>query len=69
MFFWVAFAIGAGVLWLFAREQFEHPSWKDHARLTRVLSVSDLRGPRVRKRALSVYFLLLLIVYAVFGEL
>ena len=66
MNFWVAFAAGAGVLWLFARDQFNHPSWNDDHRLTRILSVPDLRGERVRKRALAVYLLLLLCVYAVF---
>ena len=58
--FWIAFAIGAGVLWLFAQDQFNHPSWKDDDRLTRILSVPHLRGDRVRKRALFVYFVLLL---------
>ena len=64
--FWIAFAIGAGVLWLFAQDQFNHPSWTDNDRLTRILSVPHLRGDRVRKRALSVYFVLLLLVYAIF---
>ena len=64
--FWLAFAIGAGVLWLFAQDQFNHPSWKDDDRLTRILSVPHLRGDRVRKRALFVYFVLLLLVYAIF---
>jgi hypothetical protein len=66
MNFWFAFAAGAVVLWLFARDQFNHPSWNDDRRLTRILSVPHLRGERVRKRALAVYLLLLLCVYAVF---
>src|SRR5690349_1775603 len=64
--FWIAFAIGASVLWLFAQDQFNHPSWDTGNRLTRILKVPDLRGDRVRKRALFVYFLLLIGVYAVF---
>lgn len=66
MNFWLAFAAGVVVLWLFARDQFNHPSWNDDHRLTRILSVPHLRGERVRQRALAVYLLLLLCVYAVF---
>ena len=66
MQFWIAFAFGAGVLWLFARDQFNHPSWNDDHRLTRILSVPHLRGDRVRKRALFVYLLLLFFVYTAF---
>lgn len=66
MEFWLAFAFGAGVLWLFASDQFNHPSWTNDERLTRILSVPDLRGARVRRRALFVYLLLLFVVYTVF---
>ena len=66
MQFWLAFFFGVIVLWLFAREQFNQPSWTHDGRLTRILSVPHLRGDRVRKRALLVYVMLLIIVYAVF---
>ena len=66
MEFWVAYGVGVLVLWLFARDQFNHPSWKDEHRLTRILTVPNLRGERVRKRALVVYLLLLVCMYTVF---
>lgn len=66
MQFWLAFFFGVIVLWLFAREQFNQPSWTYDGRLTRILSVPHLRGDKVRKRALLVYVMLLIIVYAVF---
>jgi hypothetical protein len=62
--FWAASAVGLVVLWLFARDQFNYPSWSSDSRLTRILSVPDLRGNRVRRRALLVYALLLTVVYA-----
>ena len=66
--FWAACAVGFVVILLFAKDQFNRPSWDpEHteSHLTRILSVPELRGDRVRRRALLVYTLLMSVVYAI----
>ncbi len=66
MSFWIAFAAGLAVLWVFAGDQFNRRSWAEEERLGRILTAlnpNDLRGVRAKRRAFTVYLVLITLLY------